>query len=537
MNERKDRETVSTLRKTYALILKKAQLYRNGGWQYARILKRTRADYESHFYAFLIDLNICLLPVYIWIIEFLLILCGILPPHVFDLLFYLMYGLLFLTSVIGLGLVTARLHGQSLGYAFTALKLVRRDRRPAPAIQIILRQALGIGVPLMVFGIVFEIWGMFVWLLLHMCICLATPHQQNLMDLLLKLVTVRMPDDAELLKGAGQNPQPQPEPAPRQNPVRPEPKKEAPVQKNETPEISPIDLHIRSNYSDDAQLDVEEIFKQAKARNMEIISITDHNCARANAPANRLAGLYGIQYIPGAEFDCELDGTRIRILGYYIDWTNPVFDALERDSLKREKDASMVRARLFQETTGIQIDIRSLLESSRFQVITGKDITRMVFHNEETRQLPFVRRYLDTAVSGREARRLFEHDIFGKGGPCHVRPVYPQASHIISAIHEAGGLAVLANWHLDSLSSQKLEQLVKMGIDGIEVFMTGAGEDLKVRLLDAASSSKLFITAGSDYHGPARPEEQLGVTGLPEKAEGLVRLFTRAARRQPPLNR
>ena len=100
MDRRKDRETVNTLRKTYALILKKAQLYRNGGWQYARVLKRTRPDYESHFYAFLIDLNICLLPVYIWIIEFLLILCGILPPHVFDLLFYLMYGLLFLTSVI-----------------------------------------------------------------------------------------------------------------------------------------------------------------------------------------------------------------------------------------------------------------------------------------------------------------------------------------------------------------------------------------------------------------------------------------------------
>ncbi|WP_289756225.1 RDD family protein, partial [Faecalibaculum rodentium] len=164
MDRRKDRETVNTLRKTYALILKKAQLYRNGGWQYARVLKRTRPDYESHFYAFLIDLNICLLPVYIWIIEFLLILCGILPPHVFDLLFYLMYGLLFLTSVIGLGLVTARLHGQSIGYAYTGLKLVRRDKRPAPAIQVILRQALGIGVPLMVFGIVFEIWGMFLWL-------------------------------------------------------------------------------------------------------------------------------------------------------------------------------------------------------------------------------------------------------------------------------------------------------------------------------------------------------------------------------------
>lgn len=514
---------MSTLRKNYALLLKKAQLYKNGGWQYAKVLRRTRPDYESHFYAFLIDLNICLLPVYIWIIEFLLILCGILPPHIFDLLFYLMYGLLFLTSVIGLGLVTARLHGQSIGYAFTNLKLVQRDKRPAPAIRVILRQALGIGVPLMVFGIVFEVWGMFIWLLLHLCVCLATPNQQNLMDLALKLVTVRMPEDAELLKGAGI----QQEAAPRPE-KKPEPVREA--AETEPDRISPIDLHIRSNYSDDAQLDVEELFKQAKVRNMEIISITDHNCARANAPAMRLAGLYGIQYIPGVEFDCELDDVRMRILGYYIDWTNPVFDALERDSLKREKDASMVRARLFQEATGIQIDIRSLLESSRFQVITGKDITRMVFHNETTRQLPFVRRYLDTAVSDREARKLFEHDIFGKGGPCHVRATYPKASHIIQAIHDAGGLAVLANWHLDRLSDDMIDRLVKMGIDGIEVFMTGSDDEQAVRLLDIVNRNKLFVTAGSDYHGPARPAEKLGVTGVPEKAEPLVRLFTKAAK-------
>ena len=50
-----------------------------------------------------------------------------------------------------------------------------------------------------------------------------------------------------------------------------------------------------------------------------------------------------------------------------------------------------------------------------------------------------------------------------------------------------------------------------------------------MRLLDMANREKLFVTAGSDYHGPARREEQLGVTGLPEKAEGLVRLFTSAA--------
>lgn len=512
---------MNELRKQYALLLKKAQLYRQGGWQYAKALKRNWADYQTHLYAFLIDLNICLLPVYIWIIEFLLILCGIISPRLFDLLFYIMYGLLFLVAVIGLGFVTAKLKGQSIGYAIMDLKLVNRDRRPASNIALILRQALGIGLPLMIFGVVFQLWGLFLWILIHMCIVLATPNQQNLMDLFFKLATVRMPDDAELMEGAGHHPAPE-------KPASPAPRQE-PVEEDDDEPASFADLHIRSNYSDDGKLDVEEIFKQAKARGVEIISITDHNCARANAPAMRLAPLYKIQYIPGVEFDCEYRGLRVRVLGYYIDWNRPIFESLERDSLKREKDASMVRIRKFEEYSGIHIDTRSLMESNRFQVITGKDITHMVFNNEQTRNLPFVRRYLDTNATEKDARRQFEHDIFAKGGPCYVKAAYPNVTSIIKAIHEAGGLAVLANWHLNELSDDSIDKLISLGLDGIEVFTPDAPRKLTMRLLSAVGKHKLFVTAGSDYHGPGVKNRTLGVTGLPEKGAELVRVFTKAA--------
>lgn len=102
-------------------------------------------------------------------------------------------------------------------------------------------------------------------------------------------------------------------------------------------QVSPIDLHLRSNYSDDGHYDVEDLFKQAKQAGIETISITDHNCARANAVAQRFAPLYDIQYIPGVEIDAQYGSRRVRLLGYYIDWNNPVFDTYERLSLQREK--------------------------------------------------------------------------------------------------------------------------------------------------------------------------------------------------------
>ena len=85
---------------TSAYFNKKSQIYRSGGYKQARVLTRDKEDYINHFFAFLIDINICLLPVYIWVIEFLLILCGLISPHFFDLLFYIMYGCLLVVAVL-----------------------------------------------------------------------------------------------------------------------------------------------------------------------------------------------------------------------------------------------------------------------------------------------------------------------------------------------------------------------------------------------------------------------------------------------------
>ena len=116
---------------TLAYFQKKSKLYRAGGYKYATPLKRNLRDYQNHFFAFLMDVNICLLPVYIWVLEFLLIMCGLIPPHFFDLLFYLMFALLFVSSVLLLAFFTARTNGQSFGYAIMDLKLVRRNKKEA----------------------------------------------------------------------------------------------------------------------------------------------------------------------------------------------------------------------------------------------------------------------------------------------------------------------------------------------------------------------------------------------------------------------
>lgn len=178
----------------YQVLKERFRIYRNGAYKTAKPLRRKAIDYQKHFYCFLIDMNICLLPVYLWILEFLLILCGIIPPALFDFLFYLMYALLFVTGTILLGVFTASSRGQTIGGAITGIKIVKRNKKEANSFVLILRIAFEFGIPIIIFGYFFQVPGIIVWWILTGIVTLITPNQQNLFDILFGLVHVNEPD-------------------------------------------------------------------------------------------------------------------------------------------------------------------------------------------------------------------------------------------------------------------------------------------------------------------------------------------------------
>lgn len=519
-----------------AYFLKKSRAYKKGGYRIAKVLSRDAHHYSSHFFAFLIDINICLFPVYIWVIEFLLIICGLISPNFFDILFYIMFAFLFVTSVLFLGIFTAFTNGQSMGYLLNDLKLVHLDKKEPSGLTLILRQAVGFGIPLMVLGYFFQVAGMLVWWLINGIVVFATPHQQTIADLIFKTVAVFEPDldiDTEDTLDV----LPRSVSKPKKSLPSAQKKTEKPIEKpqvkprmtplTEENELTPIDLHIRSNYSDDGYYDIEDIFKQAKEIGMEVISVTDHNCARGNAAAVRFAEMYHIQYIPGVEIDTQFGGTRVRLLGYYIDWENEIFDLIERESLQREKSVSLERAKKFEEYSGIRIDVDSLMSNSRFQVITARDITRMVFNNKRVRELSFVKKYIENASNETQARRRFMADVFGKNGPCYVTAQYPKLADAIEAIHNADGIAILSSWNMDNIPDDEIERMMELGIDGIECFSPRVHQSTMTSLLKIVRSHRAFVTCGSDYHGPNKPNFHLGDTRCPAKALSLVRIITK----------
>ena len=73
-----------------------------------------------------------------------------------------------------------------------------------------------------------------------------------------------------------------------------------------------MDSHIHSEYSPDSKSKLEDIFKVAKKKDIEIIGISDHNTVEGSKKAQKLAKNYDLLVIPSIEVS-TLEG---HVLGF-----------------------------------------------------------------------------------------------------------------------------------------------------------------------------------------------------------------------------
>ncbi len=87
-----------------------------------------------------------------------------------------------------------------------------------------------------------------------------------------------------------------------------------------------IDLHIHTRTGSDGNLSIEEVFREAKKRNIGLMSITDHDSIDCQEKAIVLAREYGITYITGVELNVTFQylgkSVSLDFLGYRYDVTN-----------------------------------------------------------------------------------------------------------------------------------------------------------------------------------------------------------------------
>jgi len=256
-----------------------------------------------------------------------------------------------------------------------------------------------------------------------------------------------------------------------------------------------LDMHMHSKGSD-GTFDYKEIIDLAIKKELEIISITDHDNLNVQKDALEYSKKKNIKYIPGVEISTEYPNM-LDVLGYGIDLNN----VLLNESLKEIQDYRIKRNDLMVEKLnglGLTIDLLEVKDVAGSDIIGRPHIARVLMNKG----------YVNTME---EAFNIY----LGNNKKAFVPKIKLKPENAIDIITKAGGKAVLAHPKYITNSNDRLNSLIRKfkdaGLWGIEAYYSKHRKADIDKFKNLAKKFELNITAGSDFHGNNKPEIDLGM--------------------------
>ena len=244
------------------------------------------------------------------------------------------------------------------------------------------------------------------------------------------------------------------------------------------------DFHLHSTVSD-GQLTPSEVVERAVVRQLDAISLTDHDTIAGLTEALEKGKELGIRVLPGIEMSC-FDVTEVHVLIYNLDYLNAdLHKKLEYVNELRRARNYMIMEKL--NGFGIKIDLDNIYRNANGKTVGRPDIAD------------------EMAKSGYSSSRLdaFE-EYLGVDKKAYVPAIRLTPCQAIELAHEFGGKAVLA--HPKNLKMAQhtladyLHSLVSCGIDGIEADYFSHTTYERQFYKSLADKYKLIVTGGSDFH-------------------------------------
>jgi predicted metal-dependent phosphoesterase TrpH len=267
-----------------------------------------------------------------------------------------------------------------------------------------------------------------------------------------------------------------------------------------------IDLHIHSKSCSDGNLTVEKIVKEAKIRNIGLMSITDHDSIGCQEKAMALARKNGIRYIPGVELNVTFSHPRynkgksisLDLLGYQFDVKNRELESkLQQIARYREERAAKILGKINVE-----------FEKEGIERLTRNDLREIQASADGVLGRPHIANYLVGKGIVRTKQEAFDRYLV----KCDV-PKYPlyvgEASRLV---RDAGGIVVLAHPndpHGTSLvkltkslheQTEIIEESILRYIDGVECWHSRNDALTTNHFIEFAKKHGLIMTGGSDCH-------------------------------------
>lgn len=277
--------------------------------------------------------------------------------------------------------------------------------------------------------------------------------------------------------------------------------------------MSYIDLHMHSNFSADGEFSPKRLIEMCHRKGLKVVALADHNSIRGIPEAIRTAKTYGISVIPAIEMDCTYHDVNLHILGYGIH-EDTRYDVYEED-LERQERSSADERLAHLEKLGIVFHKERIRELSGGGIVTGEILAEVAMEIPENKTHPLMIPYYEGGARSDNPYVNFYWDLCAKGKPAYVPITYMSLTEAVSLIMDTGGVPVLAHPGQNiGLSIELLEGILSEGIMGIEAYSNYHDELTRAHYLKETRKRRLFVTAGSDFHGKTKPSISLGDHGM-----------------------
>ncbi len=244
------------------------------------------------------------------------------------------------------------------------------------------------------------------------------------------------------------------------------------------------DLHCHTKLSD-GSLGIDDLIILAKKQGINTISITDHNCQAGNVRGELIGKRHDVKVIPGVELsstDTET-GEEVDILCYLADSPARLEGLCRRNMLACKKAGQFM-----------------VLGTAKKYNVTPELIVKCATGSTNIYICHIMRALIESGFTNEFYGDVYK-ELFDKANPTSVyfKAKYDDTKNVIDAIHESGGIAVLA--HPGRYDDAFVERMISYGLDGIEAWCPENTEEQTEKYILLAKKNKLLTLGGSGFRG------------------------------------
>lgn len=273
-----------------------------------------------------------------------------------------------------------------------------------------------------------------------------------------------------------------------------------------------IDLHMHTNYSDGTD-SVIDLLKKAQKKQLEIISITDHNNCKAYDELEKIdiKKYYTGAIIKGVELTTKISGVSIELLGYDVDTKiiNKEAKKMYETSTKGKSENEFNRLKRICEDLGVKFKNNLTMEYDK-----EKYKYSSVYIHEEIKKCPENKKFFISELGWEDPMEFYRKEISNPESNFYIDVTkgVPTVEEVVNLIKKAKGLVFVP--HIYQYSKTIQEEVKKLKdnyeIAGYECYYSKFSKEQTQEIIEFCETNNLYKSGGSDYHGKTKPNIEMG---------------------------